>query len=165
MNDSRKDSAIDKLDATDLNLLTWLQRDGRISNASLAERIHLSETPCWRRWKRLEERGYIREYRAILEPRKLGFTVTAFTQVTFSSHDPELTNSFEAVVNGLEWVQSCHCITGNVDYLLQMVFRDLDEFSERINIIRRIPGVHSIQTQIAVKAVKSGSQLPINESR
>lgn len=97
----------------------------------------------------------------MLSPRKLGFTVTAFTQVAFSSHDLALTNAFEAIVNELEWVQSCHCITGNTDYLLQMVFRDLDQFSERINVIRRIPGVRAIETQIAVKEIKSGSHLPI----
>ncbi len=97
----------------------------------------------------------------ILNRRKMGFGVVAFTQVSFSSHDMALTNEFEQIVNALEWVQMCHCITGSVDYILQMVFRDLDEFSDRINIIRRIPGVSAIQTSISVKEIKAGSGLPI----
>lgn len=161
MASSEQENPQDSLDKTDLELLKRLQQDGRLSNARLAQQINLSETPCWRRWKKLEQQGYIQEYRAVLSPRKLGFTVTAFTQVAFSSHDLALTNAFEAIVNELEWVQSCHCITGNTDYLLQMVFRDLDQFSERINVIRRIPGVRAIETQIAVKEIKSGSHLPI----
>ncbi|MDO6459317.1 Lrp/AsnC family transcriptional regulator [Granulosicoccaceae sp. 1_MG-2023] len=161
MGSDKQDSSSINLDKTDLAILKRLQQDGRLSNARLAEEINLSETPCWRRWKSLESNGFIEEYRAVISPRKLGFTVTAFTQVSFSSHDLALTDAFESIVNDLDWVQSCHCITGNMDYLLQMVFRDLDEFSERINVIRRIPGVRAIETQIAVKAIKSGSHLPI----
>ncbi|WP_413772157.1 Lrp/AsnC family transcriptional regulator [Marinobacter sp. ANT_B65] len=101
------------------------------------------------------------EYRAVLSRSKMGFSATAFTQVTFSSHDVDLTDEFEAIVNELDWVQTCHCITGSVDYLLQMVFRDLDEFSERINIIRRIRGVNAIQTHISVKEIKTSTSLPI----
>ncbi len=162
MKHKRKYSADSGLDDTDLQLLEQLQQDGRISNASLSEKVNLSETPCWRRWKKLEENGYIEEYRAVLNRRKMGFSVTAFTQVSFSSHDVELTNAFEAIVNDLEWVQMCHCITGSVDYILQMIFRDLDEFSERINVIRRIPGVNAIQTHISVREVKTSTSLPIS---
>jgi DNA-binding Lrp family transcriptional regulator len=141
--------------------LAQLQHDGRISNTSLSEKVNLSETPCWRRWKKLEESGYIEDYRAVLNRRKMGYGVIVFTQVSFSSHDIDLTNEFETIVNELEWVQMCHCITGSVDYILQMVFRDLDQFSEHINIIRRIPGVNAIQSHISVKEVKTSTCLPI----
>lgn len=157
-----KENSPTGLDKTDLELLKHLQVNGRISNASLSEKINLSETPCWRRWKKLEENGYIEDYRAVLSRRKMGFSTTAFTQVTFSSHDVDLTDEFEAIVNELDWVRTCHCITGSVDYLLQMVFRDLDEFSELINVIRRIPGVNAIQTNISVKEIKTSTSLPIN---
>ena len=156
-----KDSSSTPLDKTDLMLLKRLQQDGRISNAHLSEKINLSETPCWRRWKKLEEQGYIADYRAILDRRKMGFTVTAFAQVSFASHDIELTNEFEAIISDLDWVQTCHCITGNVDYLLQMLFKDVDELSERINIIRRIPGVNAIQTHISVKEIKNSTYIPV----
>ncbi|MEH6577028.1 MAG: Lrp/AsnC family transcriptional regulator [Amphritea sp.] len=161
MSKEKKDSPQSSIDSTDLQILTKLQSDGRISNSSLSEQVNLSETPCWRRWKRLEEDGYINEYRTVLNRRKLGFGVVVFTQVSFASHDVELTNKFEQIVSEFEWVQMCHCITGNVDYLLQLVARDLDEFSERITLIRRIPGVNAIQSHISVKEIKNSSSLPI----
>ena len=161
MNKKKKESAREGLDETDLQLLKQIQQDGRISNASLSEKINLSETPCWRRWKRLEEDGYIEDYRTVLNRRMMGYSVIAFTQVSFSSHDVDLTNEFEAIVSELEWVQMCHCITGNVDYILQMVFKDLDDFSERINVIRRIPGVNAIQSHLSVKEIKTSNKLPI----
>lgn len=149
------------IDTVDLQILTKLQTEGRISNSALSEQVNLSETPCWRRWKRLEDDGYIEEYRTVLNRRKLGYGVVVFTQVSFASHDVELTEQFEQIVSEFDWVQMCHCITGNVDYLLQLVARDLDEFSERITLIRRIPGVNAIQSHISVKEVKNSSRLPI----
>lgn len=160
-NDNKKDSAHEHLDQTDLQILRQLQQDGRISNTRLSEKVNLSETPSWRRWKRLEEEGYIEEYRTVLNRRKLGFGVVVFTQVSFGRHDVELTDNFEKIVGELEWIQMCHCITGNVDYLLQLVARDLDEFSERITLLRRIPGVNAVQSHISVKEVKASARLPI----
>jgi len=161
MTKNKKESTHSLTDRVDLQILNRLQSDGRISNSSLSEKVNLSETPCWRRWKKLEEEGYIEEYRTVLNRRKLGFGVVVFTQVSFASHDVELTNKFEQIISEFEWVQMCHCITGNVDYLLQLVARDLDEFSERITLIRRIPGVNAIQSHISVKEIKNSSRLPI----
>lgn len=157
----KKDSTHSSIDNVDLQMLNRLQSDGRVSNSALSEQVNLSETPCWRRWKKLEDEGYIEEYRTILNRRKLGFGVVVFTQVSFASHDVELTNKFEQIISEFEWVQMCHCITGSVDYLLQLVARDLDEFSERITLIRRIPGVNAIQSHISVKEIKNSSSLPI----
>ena len=157
----KKDSTHPAIDNVDLQMLNRLQSDGRVSNSALSEQVNLSETPCWRRWKKLEDEGYIEEYRTILNRRKLGFGVVVFTQVSFASHDVELTNKFEQIISEFEWVQMCHCITGSVDYLLQLVARDLDEFSERITLIRRIPGVNAIQSHISVKEIKNSSSLPI----
>ena len=157
----QKDLPHDELDSTDLQILRKLQSDARISNSALSEQVNLSETPCWRRWKRLEENGYIEQYRTVLNRRKMGYDIVVFTQVSFASHEVELTNRFEELICGFEWVQMCHCITGNVDYLLQLVARDMDEFSERITLIRRIPGVTAVQSHISVKEVKRDSDLPV----
>lgn len=161
MGRDRKDSPKSALDDIDLQILKRLQEDGRISNSKLSELVALSETPCWRRWKNLEDEGYIEEYRTVLNRRKLGFGVVVFTQVSLSSHNIALTNQFEQTVKGFDWVQMCHCVSGNVDYLLQMVVRDLDEFSDRITMIRHIPGVNSVQSQISVKEIKNSSTLPL----
>ncbi len=161
MGTTGKDSANASLDDLDLQILMRLQENGRISNSKLSKQVALSETPCWRRWKNLEEEGYIEDYRTVLNRRKLGFGVVVFTQVSLSSHAVELSNQFEQTVKGFDWVQMCHCVSGNVDYLLQLVARDLDEFSERITTIRHIPGVNSVQSQISVKEIKNSSALPL----
>ena len=161
MKTNKKDSSQSVLDNTDLEILRKLQSDGRISNSALSEQVNLSETPCWRRWKKLEEDGYIEQYRTRLNRRKLGFDVVVFTQVSFASHDVGLTNKFEQIVSEFEWVQMCHCITGNVDYLLQLVARDIEEFSERITTLRRIPGVNAVESHISVKEIKDSSNLPL----
>ncbi len=158
---NEKESSSISLDDVDLKILRILQKDGRISNSKLAAEINLSETPCWRRWKRLEEDGLIEEYRTVLSRRKMGFGVVAFVQVSFQSHGVELTNEFEETIRTLDWVQMCHCITGNTDYIIQMIATDLDEFSERINTIRHIPGVSSVQSNISVNEIKAGASLPI----
>ncbi len=160
----KKESSTDLLDNVDYLLLNQLQSDARISNSALSQHVNLSETPCWRRWKKLESEGYIEEYRTVLNRKKLGFGVVVFTQVSFSSHDLELTDRFEQLVNEFAWVQMCHCVTGSNDYLLKLVARDMDEFSDRITQIRRIPGVNAIQSHISVKEIKSNSSLPIDYS-
>jgi DNA-binding Lrp family transcriptional regulator len=161
MSEKLKESTLHHLDQTDCKILRKLQYDGRISNSQLAKDVNLSETPCWRRWKKLEESGYIKEYRTVLDHRVLGYGVVAFIQVSFLSHDVNLTDEFEKSIQRLEWVQSCHCITGNIDYLIQIIARDLDEFSERISYIRHIPGVHSIQSNLSVKNIKDTTNLPV----
>lgn len=158
---NKKDSTLWAVDSKDLEILRKLQSDGRISNSALSDQVSLSETPCWRRWKKLEDEGYIEEYRTVLNRRKLGFGVVVFTQVSFASHDIELTNQFEQLMRELDWVQMCHCITGDVDYLLQLVARDVDEFSERITLLRRIPGVTSVQSHISVNEIKDNPSLPL----
>lgn len=164
MSTKKKEATKEVLDSVDYQLLIQLQSDARISNSALSEHVNLSETPCWRRWKRLEAEGYIEEYRTVLNRKKLGFGVVVFTQVSFSSHDPKLTDRFEQLVNDFDWVQMCHCVTGSNDYLLQLVARDMEEFSDRITQIRRIPGVNAIQSHISVKEIKSSSPLPIGYS-
>lgn len=162
MSKEKKESSIACLDNVDYQILSRLQPNARISNSALSRQVNLSEAPCWRRWKKLEDEGYIKGYRAILDQRKLGFGVVVFTQVSFASHDVELTDRFEELVCAFEWVQMCHCVTGNNDYLLQLVARDMDEFSDRITQIRRIPGVNAIQSHISVKEIKINSSLPID---
>lgn len=157
-----KESTELKLDSTDLTLLRHLQNDGRISNSKLAEKINLSETPCWRRWKKLEELGYIAEYKTVLDRRKMGFGVVAFMQISFSSHEVELTDNFETFIRNAEWISMCHNITGSVDYLLQLVAKDLDEYSNRITQLRQIQGVSSVQSQISVREIKNTFQLPLS---
>lgn len=151
----------ESLDATDRALLRHIQHDGRISNTRLAEQINLSETPCWRRWKRLEDEGYIRGYRSELDRDRLGFGVIAFVQVALGQHDVGTSEGFEAQLQALDWVLMCHNITGDADYLLQIIATDLAQFSDHLTELRQIPGVRSIQSSISVREVKSDPGLPV----
>jgi len=150
-----------ELDNTDLSLLQKIQQDGRISNTRLAEQINLSETPCWRRWKRLEEDGYIRGYSSQLDRHKLGYDVIAFVQVALGQHDVATSDDFEQQIRSLDWVLMCHNITGDVDYLVQIIARDLEQFSDKLTQLRQIPGVRSIQSSISVREVKADPAIPL----
>ncbi|WP_277345059.1 Lrp/AsnC family transcriptional regulator [Chromobacterium fluminis] len=150
------------LDETDLTLLRLLQQDGAMSNPKLAERLSLSVTPCWRRLKRLEEAGYIKDYQANLDRRKLGYDVLAFVRLCFGEHADDAPNRFEDQMRERPEVLSCHKITGDADYLLQVVAPNLDAYSDFIEtVLRRTPGLHSIHSSLALREVKAGSRLPI----
>lgn len=108
MTHKEKETPIE-LDEVDLKILRILQEDSRISNTKLAQAVNLSETPCWRRWKRLEENGLISRYRAVLDRRKLGFGVVAFVNVTFQTHNMDPTMEFEKNAGiGLDRYVSLH---------------------------------------------------------
>ncbi|BAK76873.1 transcriptional regulator, AsnC family [Pseudogulbenkiania sp. NH8B] len=151
-----------ELDTTDRTILRLLQQDGALSNPKLAEQLSLSVTPCWRRLKRLEDEGYIKDYQANLDRRKLGYDVLAFVSVSFAVHADEAPNRFEEAIRDRPEVLACHKITGAADYLLQVVAENLDGYSDFVeNVLRKMPGVHSIQSSLALREVKSSSRLPV----
>ncbi|MDR9830073.1 Lrp/AsnC family transcriptional regulator [Vibrio sp. FNV 38] len=159
----KKEVSTSELDATDLAILKQIQSDGRISNSKLAETVNLSETPCWRRWKRIEQDGYIDGYAAILNQKKLGIQVSGFTLVTLGGHQVENTEPLEEFVTSVDWILSCYCISGAADYIVHVVAKDLDDYFERISTLRRVPGVSSIQSNIAMKEIKNSVQIPLGE--
>ena len=137
-----------ELDRYDRRILAELQRDGRISNQELAERIGLSPSPCLRRVRALEESGLIAGYRAMLDARQLGLSLMALIHISMDRHTPERFANFEEAVAGLPEVMECLLITGqDADYQLKVVVRDMDAFQalllERITRIEGVSGVHS----------------------
>jgi DNA-binding Lrp family transcriptional regulator len=150
------------LDSTDIAILRALQQDGRLTNARLAEQVALSETPCWRRLKRLEADGYIGAYRADLNRRKLGFGVVAFVQITLGDHAGDAPLQFEQRVAAMPEVLSCHNVTGESDYLLQVVAADLDTYGVFVrDTLRRLPGVSAIRSNLSLREIKSSHALPL----
>lgn len=150
------------LDSTDIAILRALQQDGRLTNARLAEQVALSETPCWRRLKRLEADGYIDAYRADLNRRKLGFGVVAFVQITLGDHAGDAPLRFEQRVAAMPEVLSCHNVTGESDYLLQVVAADLDTYGVFVrDTLRRLPGVSAIRSNLSLREIKSSHALPL----
>lgn len=150
------------LDETDRAILGALQGDGRLSNAKLSERLALSETPCWRRLKRLEAEGFIQGYQANLSRTRLGYGVVAFVQVTLGTHAGEIPVRFEELVANMPEILSCHNVTGDCDYMMQIVAEDLDAYGTFIrDRLRNLPGVASVQSNLSLQEVKSSTALPV----
>ena len=152
----------EQLDLFDYAILRELQADGKLSNAKLSEKLSLSETPCWRRLKRLETDGFIEGYQANLSRKKLGYSVVAFVQVTLGNHASEAPLQFEKLVANTPEILICHNVTGDCDYMLQVVASDLDAYGVFVrDQLRKLPGVTSIQSSLSLREVKSSSALPI----
>ncbi|WP_322027060.1 Lrp/AsnC family transcriptional regulator [Burkholderia sp. BCC1977] len=153
---------MEPLDRIDRGMLDMLQQDGRVSNARLAEAFSLSETSCWRRLRRLEEAGLIAGYHARLDRRKLGFGVMAFVQIVCTQHSEEVTAEFERLIQASPNVLACDNTTGEADFLLQVVAADLDDYSHFVErVLRKLPGVLSIRSNLSLRQLKSTQRLPI----
>ena len=153
---------MDSLDKTDLAILREVQADGRLSNAKLSEKLALSETPCWRRLKRLESEQFIEGYQAVLNRKKLGYGVVGFAQVTIGDHASDDPLIFEREVAHIPEILSCHNVTGDYDYLIQIVVTDLDAYGAFIrDRLRKLPGVASIHSNLSLREVKSTLSLPV----
>lgn len=151
-----------QLDRTDRHLLRALQDDARLTTAQLAEQVALSASPCWRRVKALESAGAIRGYHARLDPAGLGWGVTAFVHIMLENHSRDLGERFEQAVREIERVIACHNVSGEYDYLLQVVARDLQDFGEFArDALRSLPGVKEINSSLSLREVKSGPDLPV----
>lgn len=154
----------ERLDKVDIAISERLQREGRLSNVKLAEQLSLSEASCWRKQKRLEECGVIEGYQAILNRRKLGLGVMAFVQISCSDHSEETTEKFEKIIASAPQVLSCHNTTGEADFLLQVVARDLDSYSRFVEkVLRKLPGVLSIRSNLSLREMKTTHRFPVAE--
>lgn len=150
------------LDATDRRILTVLQREGRITNAELSERVNLSPSACHRRTQRLEEEGYIAAFVALLEPRKLGRNTTVFVEITLEGQAEELLDAFEKEVARIPDILECHLMAGSADYLLKMMVEDTEDFA-RIHrqFLSRLPGVRQMQSSFALRTVLKTTALAV----
>lgn len=159
-----KGFASESLDGVDRNLLRLLQDDGTLSSAALGERLSMTVTPCWRRRKRLEDLGVIRDYQANLDRRKLGFDVMAFIQVRFGDHSTIAPDDFEQVILANPQVLSCHKVTGEADYVLTVLATDLESYGRFVeDVLRRQPGIASIQSSLALREIKAVTRIPVPE--
>lgn len=150
------------LDRTDLLLLSELQRNGRQTNAELAERVHLSASACLRRVQRLERDGVIAGYRAEVDPERLGLGLQAFVRVQLNHHDAESVAAFARFVNEWDEVVACHALTGDMDYLLQVAVRDLDHFSRfLLDRLLNQSGVADVNSSFVLRTVKAMRGLPL----
>ena len=150
------------VDATDRRILTVLQRQGRISNADLAEKVNLSASACHRRVHRLEVEGFISGYVALLNARKLGVPATVFVEITLSTQADDVLEAFEKAVARIPDVLECHLTAGSADYILKVVAEDTEDFA-RIHRqhLARLPGVAKMQSSFTLRTVCKTTALPV----
>ena len=153
------------LDAVDRQLLTVIQENGRLSNAELARRIHLSPPATHARLRKLEEQGIIRQYVALLDRERLGYDLLCFIYIRMAMHELNYLEPFQDHVRSLPEVLECHHLTGQFDYLLKVALRNRRELQ---NFVRDklvpLKGVAQITTSILLEEVKSTPILPIRDA-
>ncbi len=149
------------MDEKDQHILRELQKDGRLSNAELAERVNLSPSPCLRRLRILEKSGVIEGYTAIVNQKAYGLPVTVFIQIKLAHHSTKAAQEFERRIQGIHKIIDCHLMTGDTDYLLRVVVESLEDYEDFIRKhIHPIPSIASINTSFAYGVVKQSRVLP-----
>src|SRR5579859_7866455 len=150
------------LDAIDRKILGFLQSDGRITMAELAEKVGLSVSPCHRRVKLLEERGVISRYIATVDQKSVGLHVSVFISIKLARQKEEDLNRFARAISKWEEVLECYLMTGNRDYLLRVVAADLSSYEAFLkNKLTRLDGIASIESSFALSQVKYSVALPV----
>ncbi len=150
------------LDATDRRILAVLQKEGRITNAELSERVNLSPSACHRRVQQLEEAGFIEKYVALLDARRMGKPTTVFVEITLQSQAEDLLDAFEREVARVPDILECHLMAGTADYLIKIMAEDTEDFA-RIHRqhLSRLPGVRQMQSSFALRTVVKTTALAV----
>jgi len=153
-----------KLDRLDRRILQELQRDGRIANADLAEKVGLSPSTCLRRVRALEEVGIIDKYVALLDQRKLGRRMDVFVEIALTGQSNEVLESFEKAVARSEEIMECYLMAGDADYMLRVTAADPTDF-ERIHReeLARLPGVLRMKSSFAIRPIVRKTAFPMTE--
>jgi DNA-binding Lrp family transcriptional regulator len=150
------------LEEPDRRIIRAMQADGRISNQELAERVGMSASACWRRVRALEEAGIIRGYAALVDPARAGLGFHAVVHVTLTRHDHRHVDTFIAEVGRRPEVLDCFATTGEADYHLRVLCRDLDAYNQFLEgFLFRLPGIANVRTNLVLKGIKQDSPIPV----
>jgi len=153
-----------QLDALDRRILALLQRNARVSNKEIAQKINLSPTPCLRRIRLLEQAGYIDRYKAILNPQNLGYSIHAF--LSLKRHRESSREDVTRRILEIPEVISCHIVSGEFDLMVELIARDMEDYARiTINTIAEMPGIYDLRSTFSIKALKRSGDLPIAEDR
>ncbi len=158
----RNPIGVTKLDAIDRAILGELQREGRLSNLALAQRVHLSPSACLRRVKTLEDSGVIAQYVALVNPRAVGKHGVSFTIINLESVSASQIEAFEQAVRDQPEVLDCFYVAGSNDYLLRFTYRDAEDL-ERFHseVLMRLPGIARSNSLLVLRTVKKTTALPV----
>jgi len=150
------------LDDFDRKILAALQADARLSNVDLAEQVGLSPSPCLRRVRRLEEEGYIRGYRAVLDRRKLGLGLTVYVDIKVEKHSAENAASHQRMLEAIPEVVSAHMVSGQADFFAEVVVPDLAAYEELLTQrLLSLPMVKDIRSNFVIRPIKTDGALPL----
>jgi len=153
------------LDSIDLQILSELQTDGRMTNVDLAAKVGLTAPPCLRRVRGLEQAGVIRGYHAALDPVLLGYGISVFALVSLRSQAESDLKAFEDHVAGLPQVRECHMLNGEIDFILKIVAADLHAFQNFLTSeLTTAPNVASVKTSLTIRTSKDEPGVPIPEA-
>ena len=151
-----------KVDETDKRILEQLQRNGRLTNLEVAEKIGLSPSPCLRRLRRLEQRGVIEGYSVKINRKKLGLDLTAFILLKlerYSEADPQV---YRDRFTAMPEVVACHVISGTHDFLLQVLVADLDAYRRfTLESLLKVPGIRDLESRFVIETVKETGAIPL----
>jgi DNA-binding Lrp family transcriptional regulator len=150
-----------RLDAIDWKILEELQGDGRITNVELARRVGISAPPCLRRVRALEEAGFIRGYRALLDEKKLGYEVTVFAMVHLTSQADGDLKAFEDFVRQEPLVRECWMLSGEIDFVLKCVAPNLSTFQDFVARLTAEPHVRNVKTSLTLRNSKDAAMVPL----
>ena len=152
------------LDKVDISILSALQENALITHQQLGEKIHLSSSQISRRIQRMQSEGVIAKYVTLLKPESLGLSVRAFTYVSLTRHGGNEGSIFEKDIADFSEVLECHSVTGDSDYLLQIVAPNLQVLSESVfKRLTRLTGVNNIRSSIVLQTIKSTTSLPLSD--
>ncbi|MDE3735785.1 MULTISPECIES: Lrp/AsnC family transcriptional regulator [Pseudomonas] len=151
------------LSPIDRKILRLLQHDADLSAAEVAEKVELSQSPCWRRIHRMQEDGLIERKVALLNPKLLGFSITVFVNIKLSAHGRNNLTEFEEAIVGYPEVLECYTMAGGSDYLLKVVAKDIAGYERflRDQLLQR-PHVLEAHSNIAMSEVKRTTELPLD---
>ena len=150
------------LDSIDRKMLAILQREGRISNAALAERLHLSPSPCLRRLRALERDGVIAGYQAVLDRPRLGLGLTVFVELKVDGHSEQTAAAISNAVTAAPEVVSAHIVSGPADFRLEVVVADLAAYEHLLfETLLKLPHVSDVRSEFALRTVKAPGPLPL----
>jgi DNA-binding Lrp family transcriptional regulator len=153
-------SVATRLDPIDRKILKELQEDGRMTNVELARRVGISAPPCLRRVRALEEGGFIKGYRGLLDEKKLGYEVSVFAMVHLASQAESELAAFEEFVRGQPLVRECWMLSGEIDFVLKCVAPDLKTFQGFVEKLTSAPNVRNVKTSLVLRQSKDMAVVP-----
>jgi Lrp/AsnC family transcriptional regulator len=150
------------IDRIDLRILKLMQEDGSLSTAEIAERVGLSQSPCWRRIQRLKSAGYIKSIIAIVDRQKLGLNMQVFAQVKMETLTEAQRKSFVKAVTEMPEILECHSVFGEMDLILKVLAPDVNHYQEFVfNRLMKQPGVKEVQSLMTLSEIKYTTAVPL----